>query len=994
MIDNAVPAGYTVVIILATDNVKTVNTTESDTHEVVYTQHSGGVTNFTKVGEVTKSSGAAADGVTTSGWIGTLVYDLAETDSIVFGFDASITAKAATAYAFKGSTLDQLVLVKNAPGFDKYFNSSTGNVGGNPATLPFFSTTDKAYRVDIRGTGGEGDSATETTPGFFEFPQLDNKTTGGAVDTNIAAYGGFRISQDISVGSSAPDHSACGLEHASISFVLVALPKRSVEWFRLTDSAFADGEITDCSTTYISQPTAGGENSTNYGNAGTILISDDNRGASTKRHGLVRFRFPASKEGADMEIEEATLFLQSLKTNGVSDGATKHMAYRIIDTQWVEGTSNGDGATWDTYDGLETWGNGGDDNANRSLGYTIFNPKINRWVFIDFVTVISSEGIVADRNMSLLLRWSAEGTTTHTAVLGSRRILGSSDAIAYPPGAPGGWSPSAKPVLRVVYREPTPSPVEGVSVGPDGVYPDRAKFSWEPPKADPAAARFWKYLFRYKSSTGVTPLDPAVNLDRYGTSGITVQSVKEATMAAAATFLENTLYSAILFLETKHLHDENATPSFEVTYIRPDVPPIDVSGGGGFNIPRLLNYNDLDGTTHFVQDKMVFAAAGIGERAAGTLAGFDRKMQIWVDWGDGFSDRFTPFVTKVTTITAAASTVIPVDDPTGLEVGDPVILVETDASEADVGRITAKTATSITINTDRAGGDTEYGYSAGSLVYTLPTHVYTKAATYTPKVRVLNGQGFASDSTAAVVSSVIGVRVPVAVLTSNLQSAYIQTASPVIAADTIHFSGTDSYPRMADKPITLWNFTGTAGTHTGAAATSGDIAVSYFDHVHDTAGAHSGWSTTACTFDLVVKDGTNNSTADSITVDITSRQILNLFTGLIDGYETRSITARTSTEIQEGIDVREFFVVGDGKSLLMVSYTGPAVTDTDADGNPDDMETLITAYNGRKIITDTLPTGSTTATYVGHFVGDLEWTQIGAGQYSYSFKVVYEVFQA
>ena len=102
MIDNAVPAGYTVVIILATDNVKTVNTTESDTHEVVYTQHSGGVTNFTKVGEVTKSSGAAADGVTTSGWIGTLVYDLAETDSIVFGFDASITAKAATAYAERG----------------------------------------------------------------------------------------------------------------------------------------------------------------------------------------------------------------------------------------------------------------------------------------------------------------------------------------------------------------------------------------------------------------------------------------------------------------------------------------------------------------------------------------------------------------------------------------------------------------------------------------------------------------------------------------------------------------------------------------------------------------------------------------------------------------------------------------------------------------------------------------------------------------------------
>lgn len=140
-------AGEAVLVALTTDNIATTDGASS-----THTGFSGGGLTWTKLAEVTASSGAAADGVTISLWQSSVAESTSGSLSFTATFSAAVSAKVATQCRF---TADSLL---SADALDIRTNYATAQYGSMST-----GTLASAERLYLRVSAGEYGASTNAT---------------------------------------------------------------------------------------------------------------------------------------------------------------------------------------------------------------------------------------------------------------------------------------------------------------------------------------------------------------------------------------------------------------------------------------------------------------------------------------------------------------------------------------------------------------------------------------------------------------------------------------------------------------------------------------------------------------------------------------------------------------------------------------------------------------------------------------------------------------
>src|SRR3990172_7686492 len=193
---NNASVGDVIVFVLSSDNSGTV--TGLTTNHVSILDNVGNA--WSKIGEVTKSSGAAADGVTISCWVSKIKTAITTSATITLK-TSSVTAKAATAWIFRSDSNEDFDLVYGFPSnpfilFSDGFTYETRG-GADPGSLAFPDTVETATRINTRGTAYEGAYVSDPseTAGFttFNLSRSHSNTAGGDA-TDVGAVGEFIVS--------------------------------------------------------------------------------------------------------------------------------------------------------------------------------------------------------------------------------------------------------------------------------------------------------------------------------------------------------------------------------------------------------------------------------------------------------------------------------------------------------------------------------------------------------------------------------------------------------------------------------------------------------------------------------------------------------------------------------------------------------------------------------------------------------------------------------
>jgi len=759
------------------------------------------------------------------------------------------------------------------------------------------------------------------------------------------------------------------------------VPQTVTDWFRLTHDT-AHGEWTDAKDSGIREDTP----TTNWGGNLSLLVDGV---TSSVRRSLVSFVVPPhSTKGA---LPVAGMRLHFYAHSGTIGNVTVRM-HTLADT-WSEsdqtGGTNAEGADWNTRDGVTAWTTAvGAVNVGIKIAQATFNPGgAPGWVEFQFDTYVVDAAIVVDDVVNLRLSQSNE-TGGNTASFYS--MESTTNAASWPTGAPAwpaGGPDDYRPVLEVIYSDTAPAPIADFASAPSD-NPALAEFVWTPSEETDVR----QYAIRYDTTSPLVGTDSFVDLDGWGAADITAPGTSKAKMAAGATFAENTRYFVNIWAEDESNTDANATPSPEVVVIRPDLGTITNATTG--TVPRPFNFADLsEAPTAFgVGDKIVMAAAGLGDRLTASALVLD-PPRIDVDWADGTEvTEYVPKVGRITSNVSSTDTTIEVDQPAKFTPGIDVVLI-TNGTNYDVGRVTGLAAGGITIDTDLAAYSegVRYAYTASaSTIYTLPTHIVTRHdAAWAPRARILNAHGFASDWTAVTGSPVIATLAPIAVIDTNIKAP--------ITTDTARFSGGRSYNRNAARPITSYRWSidnaGTAGDPDVADSTTTNP---YTTHNHGGAGTcrvalqvYDG--TTASSTANAWNDASNPNAAVSVTVAAESSFAM---TSLANPYRTFTWKFRNGARvgIVDGIDVRERVILGDGLSYMVVTYTGTAHTGG-SDQVPADISTLEDVFVSKKSITDNVPLAAGGDVSASGHASNFEARKLGGGddgQWEWSLTVVFD----
>ena len=127
----------------------------------------------------------------------------------------------------------------------------------------------------------------------------------------------------------------------------------------------------------------------NFGNAVVIAIGTSQSGKFTNRvRGLVRFDLSAIPLGAAIENATLTLFAA---TGGSVAGPAQFRAYRLTQPAWTEF-----GATWNKYNGTNSWSAAGGDYTGEGHDSTTVNSGSENLVFAALATLAADA--VANRN--------------------------------------------------------------------------------------------------------------------------------------------------------------------------------------------------------------------------------------------------------------------------------------------------------------------------------------------------------------------------------------------------------------------------------------------------------------------------------------------------------------------------------------------------------------------------------------------------------------------
>jgi hypothetical protein len=202
----ACAAGEVLVVAVAKDNV---STTDGNTSEVTSITDAGGNT-YVKAREFTNGQAGAAAGATVSLWYAKLTTALSSGAAVTVNFSASITAKAASLWAFSAAA-GSAVAVQTA--------LDLANDAADPGSQAISGLASQEW-LFVRAIASETNATTFTATASHTAIAAA-ATTGGAAATNIAVLGEFRI---LTGTADTSDPTATAVDNASVFVAFREVP--------------------------------------------------------------------------------------------------------------------------------------------------------------------------------------------------------------------------------------------------------------------------------------------------------------------------------------------------------------------------------------------------------------------------------------------------------------------------------------------------------------------------------------------------------------------------------------------------------------------------------------------------------------------------------------------------------------------------------------------------------------------------------------------------
>jgi hypothetical protein len=168
-------------LVIVAGSMDNLGTSEAQTSQVTVTSNPANT--WTKLGEYTMSSGAAADGIVGFIWASVITTQLTgSSGTITATSSANATAKTLGAHEF---SIDESAIAFETPAFSGDLAAT-----GDPPSISLSSLPSREYLL-LHGLFHEGGSATTADADYTE--ALDIESTGGAAASNVTTFLGYRI---------------------------------------------------------------------------------------------------------------------------------------------------------------------------------------------------------------------------------------------------------------------------------------------------------------------------------------------------------------------------------------------------------------------------------------------------------------------------------------------------------------------------------------------------------------------------------------------------------------------------------------------------------------------------------------------------------------------------------------------------------------------------------------------------------------------------------
>lgn len=470
----------------------------------------------------------------------------------------------------------------------------------------------------------------------------------------------------------------------------------------------------------IIQETLSGDNT-------VMQIQKYNDGADKNKRCLIKFKLPPEPTH-NAKIARVLLHLYIHSSGSASATEYVHV-HKVTTTGWKS-------PTWTKCKLENQWNNAGgdyDSSTNYGLGsdgvVDIDGVTIpdNGWRYFELTGLIDNDNLSWGDEINILLRFRTEGGGTQYY------ISYATDEYA---------TEEHRPYVTVYYWDPYPDPVTDLAVKPHEGDKKLPSFNWgESEKEDiygmsiyDVTNSAWVQTNRSEASSPYIFTD--VNGDK--------EYTKPTHLLTAPT--ENTLTTYALYSFDEAGYDSgdylnNSSKSNEVKVIRPDVSSLAFINSG--SVGDEVSLYVLAKGSNLEQDNL-------------------KDMTIDIMWGDETITKGIPH--HQAAISSVSSNEVTVDDGSGFEPGEKVILYNT--TDYEEGEILTVVGNTIYLTSAPSNS-----YASGGYMVTRHSHIYNGSATYDVGVQAYNDQGFASDVTSTSITiSTASPTVDVKIVPNNIQS--------------------------------------------------------------------------------------------------------------------------------------------------------------------------------------------------------------------------------
>jgi hypothetical protein len=518
----------------------------------------------------------------------------------------------------------------------------------------------------------------------------------------------------------------------------------------------------------------------NHGAEIDIDLDASGSGAVDIQRGIIECTMPANPyPDAGIEIKSLALRLRTTATS-VAPGIAQ--IFLIPYNSWTEGSGtrssvSTNGSSWINYATGIAWGApGGDFDASTDWSGKGSGVIDQQYCSVsgtdydfDLTPLIESGDVTWGTVFSLLIKLYNEAGTASLD-------FHSSEAA----------TPTSRPELFITYSDPEPQ-IPRISAKWNK---DAQKVQYEMDVPDDID---WQKILLFRdTSSGVDTGDTAVKVDFNG-----LEDQTNITDRSASPLIENydgaygepavnTPYYVKGFSEDNNNTGANATPSNEISYIRPRVC-FDGNDQFGIRTRGELNANGVSGSSIDVMEEVfIYVEVVTGNISLSSIS------KVLIDWGDGTSAEFDWWAANPSGNPGASPVTLDVVSTKGLQVGDHIMMEEDDGTlKCQVRKITSLTKTQITV--DEAFKN--FSWTTGAIIVRTRPHRYVTVGTKVPLLQLEHISGFQSDVVEAAIDPFPTGIDPVAV--PGMSSLSAKTG------ETITLYGTRSKSRNMNKAL-VW----------------------------------------------------------------------------------------------------------------------------------------------------------------------------------------------